>query len=328
MTVNLKRRTLLMSVATTMGLNISCVSFAQSAADKYPEKPIKIIVPFAAGGPVDTLARVIGQNIQKHWGQPVLIELRPGASTLIGTTALARSQPDGYTLIISVSNHTTNPAMHSTMPYDTLKDFQPIGLMARTPIVAYANPGFEANNLTELVAFAKRQPNVISFGSAGTGSMTHLTAELLKQKAGIDMQHIVYKGGTPALMDTIAGHIPMTFATVGQAWEQYKSKKVKPLGISSDKRYRSMPDIPTFKEQGVDVVTTEWLGLLAPAGTPPEIVAKLNAEIQRIVALPGLGDRLSAMELVSSTPQELDAFIRSEMDRWAPLIRQLGIKVN
>ncbi|MHC8945987.1 Bug family tripartite tricarboxylate transporter substrate binding protein [Advenella incenata] len=328
MTVNLKRRALLMSVATTMGLNISCVSFAQSAADKYPEKPINIIVPFAAGGPVDTLARVVGQKMQEHWGQPVLIKLRPGASTLIGTTALARSQPDGYTLIISVSNHTTNPAMHSTMPYDTLKDFQPIGLMARTPIVAYANPGFEANNLTELVRFAKRQPNVISFGSAGTGSMTHLTAELLKQKAGIDMQHIVYKGGTPALMDTIAGHIPMTFATVGQAWEQYKSKKVKPLGISSEKRYPSMPDIPTFKEQGVDVVTTEWLGLLAPAGTPADIVAKLNAEIGRIVALPGLDDRLSAMELVSSTPQELDAFIRSEMDRWAPLIRQLGIKVN
>lgn len=328
MTVNLKRRTLLMSVATTMGLSISCISLAQSAADKYPDKPIKIIVPFAAGGPVDTLARAIGQKMQEHWGQPVLIELRPGASTLIGTTALARSPADGYTLIISVSNHTTNPAMHSTMPYDTLKDFQSIGLMARTPIVAYANPGFEANNLTELVAFAKRQPNVISFGSAGTGSMTHLTAELLKQKAGIDMQHVVYKGGTPALMDTIAGHIPMTFATVGQAWEQYKSKKVKPLGISSEKRYPSMPDIPTFKEQGVDVVTTEWLGLLAPAGTPPDIVAKLNAEIRRIVALPGLGNRLSAMELVSSTPEELDVFIRSEMDRWAPLIRQLGIKVN
>lgn len=328
MKINIRLLTCLMSSALTIGLCMSGTAVAQSAAEQYPEKPIRIVVPFAAGGPVDTLARVIGQKMQEHWGQPVLIDLRPGASTLIGTTALARSPADGYTLIVSVSNHTTNPAMRSTMPYDTLKDFQPIGLMARTPIVAYANPGFEANNLTELVALAKRKPNVISFGSAGTGSMTHLTAELLKQKTGIDIQHVVYKGGTPALMDTMAGHIPMTFATVGQAWEQYKSKKVKPLGISSAKRYPSMPDVPTFKEQGIDVVTTEWLGLLAPADTPPDIVAKLNGEIRRIVALPGLGDRLSAMELVSSTPEELDAFIRSEMERWTPLIHQLGVKVD
>jgi tripartite-type tricarboxylate transporter receptor subunit TctC len=158
--------------------------------------------------------------------------------------------------------------------------------------------------------------------------MTHLTAELLKLKTDTDMQHIVYKGGTPALLDTIAGHIPMTFATVGQALQQYRNKQVKPLGISSEKRYASVPEIPTFKEQGIDVVTTEWYGMLAPAGTPPEIVKKLNAEIRRIVALPGLGDRLTAIELVSSTPEELDGFIRSEMSRWAPLIDQLGLKVN
>lgn len=328
MKTNLKRRTLLVSAATMMGLCIASASGAKSAADQYPEKPIRIIVPFAPGGSVDTLARVIGQKMQEHWGQPVLIESRPGASTLIGTTALAQSPADGYTLIVSVSNHTTNPAMRSEMPYDTLKDFQPISLMARTPIVAYANPGFEANNLTELVALAKREPGTINFGSAGAGSMTHLTAELMKQKTGIDIQHVVYKGGTPALMDTMAGHIPMTFATVGQALEQYKNKKVKPLGISSEKRYPSVPEIPTFKEQGIDLVTTEWFGMLAPAGTPPEIVAKLNAEIRRIVALPGLGDRLSAIELVSSTPEELGAFIRSEMDRWTPLIQQLGLRVN
>ncbi len=326
--VNCGRRNFFVSALALCSLCLTGVAWAQSVADNYPDKPIKIIVPFAPGGPVDTLARVVGQKMQEHWGQPVLVDLRPGGSTLIGTTALARAPADGYTLIISVSNHTTNPAMRSSMPYDTLKDFQPISLMARTPIVAYANPDFEANNLAELVELAKRKPGEINFGSAGTGSMTHLTAELLKMKTGIDIQHVVYKGGTPALMDTIAGHIPMTFATVGQAWEQYKAGKVKPLGISSEKRYPSMPDIPTFREQGIDVATTEWLGLLAPAGTPPEIVAKLNAEIRRIVALPGLGDRLSAMELVSSSPEELDTFIRSEMDRWTPIIHQLGIKVD
>jgi tripartite-type tricarboxylate transporter receptor subunit TctC len=299
---------------------------AQSAADRYPEKPIRIIVPFAPGGSVDVLARVVGQKMQDHWGQPVIVESRPGGSTLIGTTAAAKSPADGYTLIISVSNHTTNPAMRDKMPYDTLKDFQPISLMARTPIVAYANPAFAANNLQELVALAKRKPGTISFGSAGTGSMTHLTAELLKLNTGIDIQHVMYRGGTPALTDTIAGHIPMTFATVGQALPQYKAGQVKPLGISSEKRYPSVPEIPTFKEQGIDVVATEWYGLLAPAGTPPAIVTKLNAEIRRIIALPGLGERLSAIELVSSTPEELDEFIRSEINKWTPLIHSLGIK--
>ncbi|NGM86037.1 tripartite tricarboxylate transporter substrate binding protein [Parapusillimonas sp. SGNA-6] len=317
------------AVAVLCGaMGFASAALSASAADTYPSKPIKIIVPFAPGGSVDILARTVGEKMQEHWKQPVVIESRPGASTLIGTTALAQAAPDGYTLIVSVSNHTTNPAMHSKMPYNTLKDFQPISLMARTPIVAYANPGFEANNLKELVALAKRKPGTVNFGSAGPGSMTHLTAELMKLKTDTDLQHVVYKGGTPALLDTMAGHIPMTFATVGQALQQYRNKQVKPLGISSEKRYASVPEIPTFKEQGIDVVTTEWYGMLAPAGTPPEIVQKLNAEIRRIVALPGLGDRLTAIELVSSSPQELDSFIRSEMDRWAPLIDQLGLKVN
>ncbi|MDS1138814.1 tripartite tricarboxylate transporter substrate binding protein [Pusillimonas sp. SM2304] len=327
MKTNFRRRALF-AVTAVVGLCFTGASGAQSVADNYPEKPIKIIVPFAPGGSVDTLARVIGQKMQEHWGQPVLVESRPGASTLIGTTALAHSPADGYTLIISVSNHTTNPAMRSEMPYDTLKDFQPISLMARTPIVAYANPDFEADNLAELMALAKKKPGTINFGSAGAGSMTHLTAELMKQKTGIDIQHVVYKGGTPALMDTIAGHIPMTFATVGQALQQYKKQMVKPLGISSEERYPSVPEIPTFKEQGIDLVTTEWFGLLAPAGTPPDIVAKLNTEVRRIVALPGLGDRLNAIELVASSPEELGAFIQSEMDRWTPLIQELGLKVD
>jgi tripartite-type tricarboxylate transporter receptor subunit TctC len=323
------RQVLCNAFATLVGA--ACVAGhanARSAADNYPEKPIKIIVPFAPGGSVDAVARVIGQKIQESWGQPVIIESRPGASTLIGTTALAKSPADGYTLIVSVSNHTTNPAMRESMPYDTLKDFQPISLLARAPIVAYANPGFPADNLKELVVLAKEKPGTISFGSAGTGSMTHLTAELMKLNAGIDMQHVVYRGGTPAMTDTIAGHIPMTFATVGQALQQYKAKQLKPLGISSEKRYPSVPEIPTFKEQGIDVVATEWYGLIAPAGTPPAIVAKLNAEIRRIVVLPGLGDRLAAIELVSSTPEELDGFIRTEINKWTPLIHRLGIKAN
>lgn len=303
-------------------------SHAQSPADKYPDRPIRIIVTFPPGGSVDAIARAVGQKMQENWGQPVLIENRPGASTLIGTTALAKSPPDGYTLIISVSNHTTNPAMRATMPYDTLKDFQPISMLALTPIVVVANPKFAANNVKDLIALSKAGNVKLDFGSAGTGSMTHLTAEMLKRQEKLNMTHILYKGGTPALMDVVAGHIPMTFATLGQVLPQLKAGQVKALGISSAKRYPSMSDIPTFKEQGIDLVTTEWFGLMAPAGTPLPIVAKLNAEMKKIMASPGLGDRLTAIQLVTSTPEELDAHIRSELTRWAPVIKDLGIKAD
>ncbi len=325
MTNMLGRRGLIVGTLFAASLLAQPAAQAQSAADSYPSKPIRIIVPFAAGGSVDAIARVLAERMQAHWGQPVLVESRPGASTQIGTAVLASSPPDGYTVMIAVSNHTTNPILRKELPYDTLKDFQPIGLIARTPIVAYANPKFPPNDLKELKEYSKTHPEPINFGSAGAGSMTHLTAELFKLDSKIDMQHIVYKGGTPALMDVIAGHIPMTFATVGQALQNYRAGQVKPLGISSERRYASVPDIPTFKEQGFDVVTTEWFGMLAPAGTPRPIVDKLNGEIRRIIALPGLGDRLTAIELVSSTPEELGDFIKSEMDKLSPVVRQIGL---
>lgn len=317
-------RRLIVTALGTAGSLAMPMACAQSAVDNYPTKPIKIIVPIAAGGSVDAIARVLAERMHAHWGQPVLVESKPGASTQIGTAALA-SAPDGYTVMIAVSNHTTNPVLRKSLPYDTLKDFQPVGLIARTPIVAYANPKFEPNTLQELVEYAKTHPGPINFGSAGAGSMTHLTAEMFKIASKIDMQHVVYKGGTPALMDVIAGHIPMTFATVGQALENYRAGQVKPLGISSAQRYASVPDVPTFKEQGFDVVATEWFGMLAPAGTPRPIVDKLNEEIRRIIALPGLGDRLTAIELVSSTPEALGEFIQSEMDKLSPLVHQIGL---
>ena len=205
-------------------------ALAQAPADKYPEKPIKIIVPFAPGGSVDILARVIGQKLTENWRQPVIVESRPGAGTMIGTQAAAKADPDGYTLIIVVSNHATNPALHATMPYDTLKDFEPISLLARAPIVPYASPSFAPTNVKELVAVAKEKPGTLNFGSAGPGSMTHLVAEMFKIQAGIDMNHVVYRGGMPALNDVLAGQIPMTFASVTQALPQYQSGLVRGSG--------------------------------------------------------------------------------------------------
>jgi tripartite-type tricarboxylate transporter receptor subunit TctC len=303
-------------------------AIAQSEADKYPDRPIKIIVPFAPGGSVDILARVVGQKMTESWGQPVIVESRPGASTMIGTAAAAKAEADGYTLIVVVSNHATNPALHSTMQYDALKDFEPISLLARAPVVVYSHPSFPAANVKELVAAAKVKPGTLNFGSAGTGSMTHLVAEMLKVQAGIDMTHVVYRGGTPALNDVLAGQIPMTFATVAQALPQYRAGQLRALGVTAATRYPSIAEVPTFREQGFDLVATEWYGLLAPAGTPKSVVTKLNAEMRRIVALPNLGERLAAVELLGSTPEELTDFIRGEIDRWSPLIKQLGLKAT
>src|SRR3954451_11150465 len=300
-------------------------ALAQSA-DKYPERQIRIIVPYPPGGSVDVLGRLLAQRMQENWGQSVIVENRPGAGTMIGTAAAAKAEPDGYTLIIVVSGHTTNPALYATMQYDGVKDFQPIALLARTPVVLYAHPSLPAKNAEELVALGKTKTQTLNFGSAGVGSMTHLTGELIKAQAGIDMLHIVYRGGTPAMNDLLAGHLPLQFATVAQALPQYRAGQLRALGISSAERYASVPEIPTFKEQGIDVVTTEWYGLLAPAGTPRPIIDKLNAEMKRITSLPGMGARLAAIELTHSTPEELGTFIKSETGRWGAVIKRLGLK--
>jgi len=227
--------------ALALALCLAPVGAQAQSADKYPERAIKIIVPFPPGGSVDVLGRLIAQRMQENWGQSVIVETRPGASTMIGTASVAKAEPDGYTLIIVVSNHTTNPALQPKMQYDALKDFEPIALLARTPVVLYAHPSLPAKDAKELVALGKAKTHTLNFGSAGTGSMTHLTGEMLKIKAGIEMLHIVYRGGTPAMNDLLAGHLPLQFATVAQALPQYRAGQLRALGISSAERYPSVP---------------------------------------------------------------------------------------
>jgi tripartite-type tricarboxylate transporter receptor subunit TctC len=319
-----KVRALFIGAATVVLAVGSAV--AQSAADKYPERPVKIIVPFAPGGSTDILARVIAQKMTENWGQQVVVETRPGAATVVGTGAAAKADPDGHTLIIVVSNHTTNPALHDTMQYDAVKDFEPVSLLGRAPTVFYVNPSFPPQDLKELITFGKTKP--VPFGSAGIASMTHLAAETFKADNGVElMQHVVYRGGSPALNDVLAGTIPMTAATVTQALPQWQSGLVRALGVTAAERHRSLPGVPTFREQGFDLVVTEWYGLLAPAGTPKPIIAKLNAEMRRILALP-LGERVAAIDLVGSSPEELGQFIRSEIERWSPVIKKLGLKAQ
>jgi tripartite-type tricarboxylate transporter receptor subunit TctC len=300
---------------------------AQSA-DKYPDKPIRIVVPFAPGGSVDTLGRLLAQRMNESWGVPVLVENRPGAANMIGTQSVATAPPDGYTLLIAVSTHATNPALQVKIPYDSIKDFEPIALVARTPVILFTHPSFPATDMKSLLELNKTKPQTLNFGSGGIGTMTHLIGEQLKVMTKLDMQHIVYRGGTPAMTDLIAGHLPLSFATVAQALQVYKGGQIKAIGISSDTRYASVPEIPTFKEQGFDVVASEWYGVLAPAGTPKPIVEKLNKELKRIMAMPGMGDRLAAIELMTTSPEELTSYIKVETDRWGALIRQLNLKAG
>jgi tripartite-type tricarboxylate transporter receptor subunit TctC len=299
---------------------------AQAPAENYPTKPIRIIVPFAPGGSVDVVARLIGQGFTEAFGQPVVVETRPGGGTMIGTQAAAKAEPDGYTLLVAVSNHATNPALHQKMPYDALEDFEFVSMLARAPVVIYANPKFAAVDLRQLIAEAKQKPGTLSFGSAGPGSMTHLVAELLKIQAGIDMTHVVYRGGTPAMNDAIAGQIPMTFATVLQGLSQYQAGLLRALAVTSGERYPWIKEVPTFRDQGVDLVASEWYVLLAPARTPKPVLDKLNGEIRRMMAQPSIGERLPAIELISSTREEARAFVRGELARWGPLINKLGLK--
>jgi tripartite-type tricarboxylate transporter receptor subunit TctC len=318
------------SFVASLGVALMLVGLAATAsaqsATSYPERQITIVVPFPPGGSVDVLGRAIAQKLNDAWGKPVVVENRAGASTIIGTTAVAKAPPDGYTLLIAVSSHTTNPSLSSKLAFDQ-KDFAPITMLAKAPVVLYANPNFPPNNLKELVEHSKKDTK-LNFASAGVGTMTHLTAELFKASAKVDMTHIIYRGGTPAMNDLIAGHLPMSFGTVAQALPQYKAGVLKALAVSSEKRYPSIPEVPTFKEQGFDVLTTEWYGLLAPAGTPQPVVEKLNAEMARIMKAPDLGERLSAIELVTSTPKELDTFIQDETKRWAPLIKSLSLTIE
>ena len=322
------RNALMGALCAAAMAGLSSSAAAQSVADKYPDKAIKIIVPFAPGGSTDIIARVMGQKMTEKWGQTVVVETRPGAATVIGTQAAAKSDPDGYTLLLTVSNHATNPSLQDKLPYDGLADFEFVSMVTRIPIIPYTNPKFEPTDLKELIAAAKAKPGTISFGSAGVGSMTHLVAEMLKLQAGIDMTHVVYRGGTPAMNDVLAGQIPMTFGTAVQALPQYQAGLMRALAVTAEQRYPAIPNVLTFKEQGIDLVASEWYVMLAPARTPRPIVDKLNAELRRIFAIPNLSDRLASIQLAGSTPDEAREFVKGETARWAPVIKKLGLKAE
>jgi len=303
-----------------------------ACAQAYPTKPIRLVVPFPPGGSLDVVARAIGQKLTEAWGQPVVIDNRPGAGGNIGADLVAKSAPDGYTILEgALSTHAVNVSLYSKMPYDPVRDFAPITLVAITPNVLVLNPSFPANSVPELIAYAKAHPGGLSFGSGSNGSAGHLAGELFKTAAGVDMVHIPYKGGAPALQALLAGDTQLMFDNLANSTPQLKAGKLKALAVTTAKRSALAPELPTLAETGLpgfDIYT--WWGFMAPAGTPKEIIAKWNGEVTRILATPEMKAFFAQQgaEPAPTTPEQFAALIRSEIPKYAKIVKDSGAKVD
>jgi tripartite-type tricarboxylate transporter receptor subunit TctC len=303
-----------------------------AAAGQFPEHPIRLIVPFAAGGTSDVVARILGQELGKAWKTAVIIDNRPGAGGNIGAELVARAAPDGYTLLLgTVATHGINVSLYKKLSFDPVKDFAPVSLVASTPSVLEVNSSVPVNSVQELIAYAKRNPRKLNFGSPGNGSSHHLAGELFDSMAGVQMVHVPYRGTAAAMTDVLSGQIQVIFDTLPSAMPFVKSGHVKVLGVSSVRRDPALPNVPTIAEAGVPGYEIgSWYGILAPAGTPPAIVERISAEVRRIVRDPAVSARLAAQGAtpVGSTPAEFSAFIKREIAKWAVVIKGSGAVVN
>ena len=305
---------------------------AQAPAQTWPNKPVHLIVPFSAGSAVDTLARIPGQKLAELWGQPVVVDNRVGANTIIGTEAAAKAPPDGYTLVLTNDGAlATNPALYPKLPYNPVRDFAPIALAASIPIVLVVNSSFPASSVQELVKEAKANPGKINYASGGNGSAQHLPMEMFKLAAGVDLVHVPYKGLGPAFNDLVAGQIPVMFAGMSNVFPHVKSGRIRVLAIGGAKRSAAMPDVPTMQEAGVAGFDyAAWAGFLAPAGTAPAIVEKVNTDLKKVLGMPEVLDKLSTLgfEVSPGTPQELGAKIEREMAKVAKVVKDAGIRAD
>lgn len=296
-------------------------------AETFPARPIRIIVGFPTGGAPDTLARIISEKISPSWGQPVVVDNKPGAGGNIGAEAVARSPGDGYTLALgTVGTHSINGAVYAKMPYDMVKDFTPVILLASTPNVLVVNPKVPARNMQELIAMAKTKPG-LTYGTPGIGTSLHVAGELFNSMAGVKIEHVPYKGRAMAIPDLLGGHITMMFDNLPSALPLVREGKLRALGVTSSKRSESAPDIPTLAEQGLNgFEAVSWFAVFAPAATPPDVVNKLNAEFNRIFRLPDVQAKLKTLALdpVLGTPEHLASFQRTEIAKWAKVVKDSG----
>jgi tripartite-type tricarboxylate transporter receptor subunit TctC len=314
--------------AAALGVALALAGGVAGAQD-YPNRPIKVIVPYPPAGGTDIVIRAFSDALGQALGQPLVIENRGGAAGNVGTEVAARSAPDGYTILFTLSSHTINPKLYGKLPFDVEKDFTAIGLAANVPQILVANINTPFNNVQELIAYAKANPGKLNFASVGTGSPAHIAGELLKLKAGIDMVHVPYKGGGPAVADTLGGQVQLAFVSLPAAWQHVKAGRLKAIAVTSDKRTAAAPDVPTLVEGGVpDCVVNSWYGAFAPARTPPAAIARLNAAMNGVLQKPEIKERLllQGAEAATSTPQELDARVHEELAKWDYVIKAANIK--
>jgi tripartite-type tricarboxylate transporter receptor subunit TctC len=320
---------LLRHLATALLACLPLLAFAQ--ADGYPAKPIRIVVPFPPGGATDEAARLIATKMGEHWGQPVVVDNRPGAGGNVGSDVVAKSTPDGYTLVMGVTgSHAINTSLYSKMPYDPVKDFIAISQVAVVPNVLVVHPSVPAKNLAELVALAKTEPGKLNYASLGNGTAAHLGMEMLKTAAGIDVTHVPYKGSAPAVSDLIAGQVQMMVDGLPSSLPHVKAGQLRAIAITSLHRSPSLPDLPTIAETYPGFYADAWSGLFAPKGTPKPVIDKLSTEVQRILRLPDVRQKLAALgaEPVGSTPSEFAAHVNREIAKWAKVVKSSGAKVD
>lgn len=303
------------------------------AAQAYaPARTVKFIVPFPPGGAIDTLARLTAQHLSVAWDQPVTVENRPGAGGIIGSDALAKSPPDGLTFGWgAVSTHGINATLYRKLPYDTLKDFVPVAPVAIVPNLLLVNANVPARSAEELIALARQQPGKLSYASAGSGTTLHISCELFKRIAKVDLLHVPYKGSSPALTDVLAGEVPVMCDSVTSALPHVRSGKLRALGITSTQRSSVLPAVPTLAEAGLKgYEMNPWFGLFAPAGTPANIVAQVNRDLQKVLSLPAVRTRLGEIgaEPMSATPEQFADMVRADVDKWGRLIREMGISAD
>jgi tripartite-type tricarboxylate transporter receptor subunit TctC len=305
---------------------------AGAAAQNYPTKPIRLVVPFPPGGTTDILAREVGQRLSASLGQTVVIDNRPGAGGNIGAELVAKSAPDGYTLLMcTVSTHAINPNLYAKLPYDHVADFAPVILVASVPNVLEVTPSLPVNSVADLIKLAKEKPGQINFASSGSGTSIHLSGELFKTMAGVDMTHVPYKGSAPALTDLIGGQVQVMFNNLPSSLPQIKAGKLRAIAVTSAQRAPALPNVPTIAESGLPgFEATSWFGVVAPAGTPPAIVARLNADMNQWLQTPEAREKLLAQGAAAAggSPEQFAAYIRAETEKWAKVVKASGAKVD
>jgi len=322
---------LLFARSLIVGLTVLLVSFSAATADVYPSKPVRLLVAFPPGGTTDLLARIVAQKLSGRLGQQVFVENRPSAGGIVGTDSIAKAAPDGYNLLMAPSLHATNVHLYSKLPYDTVKDFAPVSLLATSPYVLVTNPMVPVNNMQQLVGYLKERPGKVNMSASAMASPQHLAAELFKRSAGVDVQLIPYKGSGAILPDLIAGRVSLAFENQAVVLPHIQSGSLRALAVSSPERSALLPNVPTAKESGLDnFVVIGWFGIMAPAQTPTEVIRKLNTEIVAVMQEPDIRERVAAMGArpLAGPPSDLQDLLTREIDVWGRVIRDAKIQVN